>query len=64
MKVRGPFLGAAALGSTAIAILLTVVHLASQSPEVEVVGGHPVAAGEESSFDFAESGYGRAAPRR
>lgn len=46
MKVRGPFLGAAVIGAPAIAILLTVVHLASQSPEVDVVGGHPVAAGE------------------
>jgi subtilisin family serine protease len=45
VKVRGPFLGAAAVGAPAIAILLTVVHLGS-SPEVDVVGGHPVAAGE------------------
>jgi subtilisin family serine protease len=45
MKVRGPLLGAAAVGAPAIAILLTVVPLAS-IPEVEVVGGHPAAAGE------------------
>ena len=44
MKVRGPLLGAAAV-APAIAILLTVVPLAS-IPDVEVVDGHPVAAGE------------------
>jgi subtilisin family serine protease len=45
MKVRGPLLGVAAVGAPAIAILLTVVPLAS-IPDVEVVDGHPVAAGE------------------
>jgi subtilisin family serine protease len=45
MKIRGPFLGATAIGAPAIAILLSVVPLAS-IPEVEVVDGHQVAAGE------------------
>jgi subtilisin family serine protease len=45
MKVRRPLLGAAAVGAPAIAILLTVVPLAS-IPEVEIVAGHPAAAGE------------------
>jgi subtilisin family serine protease len=45
MKVRGPLLGAAAVGAPAIAILLSVAPVAS-IPEVEVVGGHPAAAGE------------------
>src|SRR5215470_17745860 len=45
MRVRGPLLGAAAVGASSIAILLTVVPVAS-IPEVEVVGGLPAAAGE------------------
>jgi subtilisin family serine protease len=45
MKMRGPLLGAAAVGASAIAILLSVVPLAS-IPEIEVVDGHPAAAGE------------------
>ena len=36
MKVRGPLLGAAAVGAPAVAILLTVVHLASQSPRLKL----------------------------
>ena len=45
MRVRRPFLGAAVVGAPAIALLLTVVHVGS-IPEVDVVGGHAVAAGE------------------
>jgi subtilisin family serine protease len=45
MKIRGPLLGAAAVGAPAIAILLSVAPLASIT-EVEVVGGHAAAAGE------------------
>jgi subtilisin family serine protease len=45
MKVRGPLLGAAAVGAPAIAIVLTVVPLAS-IPEVDVIDGHPAAASE------------------
>src|SRR5215471_21091447 len=45
MSFRRPFLGAAVVCAPAIAILLTVVRVGS-IPEVDVVDGHPVAAGE------------------